>query len=95
MNYVICDKETTIIVKAPNGKSLHNSVGAAKAALTRMVNSGQVKDRSTVEIHDYQYFCQFIEKKKTVKNMMSGRPVEISVNTPHCCDPSTETYWSQ
>ena len=31
---------------------------------------------------------------KTVVNLMSGRPVEIAYNTPGCCDPSTETYWS-
>lgn len=31
---------------------------------------------------------------KTVVNLMSGKPVEIAYNTPGCCDPSTETYWS-
>ena len=31
---------------------------------------------------------------KTVTNLMSGKPVEIAYNTPGCCDPSTETYWS-
>ena len=31
---------------------------------------------------------------KTVTNMMSGKEIQIPVGTPHCCDPSTETYWS-
>ena len=31
---------------------------------------------------------------KTVRNLMTGKPVVIPVNTPYCCDPSTETYWS-
>lgn len=31
---------------------------------------------------------------KTVTNMMTGKDMEIPVGTPHCCDPSTETYWS-
>lgn len=31
---------------------------------------------------------------KTVKNLMTGKEVQIPVNTPHCCDPSTETYYS-
>lgn len=31
---------------------------------------------------------------KKVRNLMSGKIVEIAADTPHCCDPSTETYWS-
>ena len=31
---------------------------------------------------------------KTVRNMMSGLELEIPVDTPLCCDPSSETYWS-
>ena len=30
---------------------------------------------------------------KKVKNVMSGRELEIAVDTPLCCDPSSETYW--
>lgn len=32
--------------------------------------------------------------KKIVKNLMTGEDVVIAEDTPHCCDPSTETYWS-
>lgn len=39
------------------------------------------------------YNARFRRTKKVV-NMMSGVEVEIDVNTPACCDPSTETYWS-
>ena len=35
-----------------------------------------------------------IEKTTTVKNLMSGKDVVQSVNTPHCCDVSSETYWA-
>lgn len=31
---------------------------------------------------------------KKVKNLMSGKEIEIPVNTPRCCDPSTELYWT-
>lgn len=31
---------------------------------------------------------------KKVRNLMSGAEIEIPVNTPRCCDPSTELYWS-
>lgn len=33
-------------------------------------------------------------KTKIVTNLQSGRLVRIPVNTPLCCDPSSETYWS-
>jgi hypothetical protein len=32
--------------------------------------------------------------KKTVKNLMSGKDVEIDADTPWCCNPASETYWS-
>ena len=32
--------------------------------------------------------------KKTVKNLMTGKNVEIDADTPWCCNPASETYWS-
>jgi hypothetical protein len=34
------------------------------------------------------------KKTKIVTNLISGKLVRIPVNTPLCCDPSSETYWS-
>jgi len=31
---------------------------------------------------------------KTVKSLMTGKDVVIAADTPFCCDPSTETFWS-
>jgi len=31
---------------------------------------------------------------KTVTVLGTDKQVQIPVGTPHCCDPSTETYWS-
>ena len=31
---------------------------------------------------------------KIVKNLMTGVDVEIPVDTPWCCNPASETYWS-
>ena len=31
---------------------------------------------------------------KTVRNLMSGKELEIPVDTPRCCDPSSELYWT-
>jgi hypothetical protein len=31
---------------------------------------------------------------KTVKNLMTGKDVQIDADTPWCCNPASETYWS-
>ena len=31
---------------------------------------------------------------KWVKNLMTGKMIEIDFDTPRSCDPSTELYWS-
>lgn len=43
---------------------------------------------------DTHYRIDYAPKYKTVKNLMSGKDVQIAANTPLCCDPSSETYWS-
>ena len=35
-----------------------------------------------------------VVKTKKVVSLMSGEEVEIASNTPRCCDPSSELYWS-
>ena len=34
------------------------------------------------------------DDKMMVKNLMSGEPVVIDKDTPWCCNPASETYWS-
>jgi hypothetical protein len=29
-----------------------------------------------------------------VKNLMTGQDVEIAADTPWCCNPASESYWS-
>jgi len=31
---------------------------------------------------------------KTVKNLMTGKDVQIASDTPWCCNPASEAYWS-
>jgi hypothetical protein len=31
---------------------------------------------------------------KTVKNLMTGKDIQIAENTPWACNPASETYWS-
>ena len=40
------------------------------------------------------WILTFEPMTKIVKNLITGKMVEIDYRTPHSCDPSTETYWS-
>jgi hypothetical protein len=37
---------------------------------------------------------EFVPTYKTVTNLMSGQEVQIEHDTPRCCDPSSELYWT-
>ena len=67
---------------------------AAKSALTRECNVKTGLRKEDFGICDARYFYSQVEKKEVVSNLMSGKPVTQGVNTPLCCDPSSETYWS-
>ena len=91
MSYVIFEKVTTKI----GGSRVHKtwkSLGAAKAHLGRMAKMGYNVDE--YDIASYSFFSDNIEKTVQVRNLMSGKMVTQSVNTPLCCDVSSETYWS-
>lgn len=34
------------------------------------------------------------DTQRVVKNLMTGKDIIIDKDTPLCCDPSSETYWS-
>lgn len=38
----------------------------------------------------YEYFPAMM----TVKSLMTGQDVQIPTDTPWCCNPASETYWS-
>lgn len=41
-----------------------------------------------------EYYATLGAQKRTVRNLMTGLDVEIDINTPRSCDPSSELYWS-
>lgn len=51
-------------------------------------------DKIVVMAYDVYVAYGYDKLTKKVRNFMSGKEIEISINTPRCCDPSTETYWS-
>jgi len=97
--YLIYDKASSAIIETRRKNSYaktasYKTMSAAKAALTRMS-----KDRCIDVLFDYGiaeagYYYAKIEKQVTKVNMMSGKEYKESVNTPHYCSPSSETYWS-
>ncbi len=90
MKYVIYNVNTTYLL---NDKT-YSSISTARSALTRALNKGWIHERSEWEIAESTTFRYNIEKTKIVKNLLSGAEIAIPVNTPHCCDPSTERYWT-
>lgn len=68
------------------------SAAAAKSAITREHKRGAIHAASFA-VASTDEFAK-IEKSVTVKNLMSGKDVVQSVNTPRACDPSSELYWA-
>lgn len=97
MAFIIYNKQTTETVKkCVSGRAWFthefDTEHGAKIAFTRLVNKGKI-NREDYAIADYMTFAQSIEKQVTKVNMMSNTPFSQPVNTPLCCDPSSETYW--
>ena len=40
------------------------------------------------------YRFEYFPTMKTVKSLMTGEDVQIPTDTPWCCNPASETYWS-
>lgn len=40
------------------------------------------------------YRVEYHPSKIVVNNLMTGKPVEIDRDTPWCCNPASESYWS-
>lgn len=95
MPHVLYDPETTRTVKGKYGigHKFFKTVGAAKAWRTRNVNKGNTK-YATYEIAESGDFSRNIEKMVTRRNIMSGKEYQESINTPRCCSPASELYWS-
>jgi hypothetical protein len=94
--FVIYHKDTTRFLRILKGRywvdAKFATCGAAKAAMTRLKKKGAVVPDEYL-ITDSDTF-HIIEKTVTVKNLITGEDVVQPVNTPLCCDPSSETYWS-
>ena len=87
MSYVIYNKKSTRVIQT------YDTLRGAKSVLTRKVNLGEIQ-REENAIASMKEFVENIEQKRSSINLMTGKEVVLPVNTPLCCDPSSETYWS-
>lgn len=87
MAYVIYYVESTRIFKT------RDTERAAKSALTRAVNRGEV-DRDDMAIAERRDFEENIEKWVERTNMMTKEKFKERVNTPAYMSPAYESYWS-
>lgn len=99
MAYVIYNNATTKLLGG-SSKS-YKTMGAAKAAISRLRKTVPVTDLNTdrdplfvYAIAEINYFYTHIEHTVERVNLMSGKTFRESVNTPYHCSPSSESYWS-
>jgi hypothetical protein len=91
MNYYVISKGTGLIVTdGPNKTRAYKTRGAAKAVVTRLTNKAGYNPFS-LEIVDRK---NYKPRMVTRKNLMTGAEFEEDVNTPFCCSPASETFWS-
>ena len=91
MSYYVVAKGTGLIVTDGSHKTrAYKTWGAALATRTRLCNKAgwSVSELKIIERSTYR------APKVTVKNLMTGKPVEIDADTPWCCNPASETFWS-
>ena len=91
MSYVIVVKGTGLIATdGPNKSRAYKTYGAARATRTRLCRkAGYSVSQLTIVPRD-----TYVAPKITVKNLMTGQHVEIDADTPWCCNPASESYWS-
>ena len=85
MAFVVYHRKSTQVIK------MFNTHSGAKRSMTCM-NRNANSDEYAVAEEDY--YAKNIVWRKKVKNLMTGEEIEIPSNTPRCCDPSSELYWT-
>lgn len=85
MTFFVYHRKSTQIIKSFNTHS------GAKRSMTCMNRNAQSDEYAVAEEGFYE---KNIVWRKKVKNIMTGQEIEIPSNTPRCCDPSSELYWT-
>jgi hypothetical protein len=90
MSYVVVSSGTGLIVTdGRNYSKSYKTFAAAKATRTRLCNKAGWSFSQLKIVARASYKAP----KITVKNLMSGVPVEIDADTPWACRVDSESYW--
>ena len=73
---------------------LHTEAGDVRSAFFAGRDDKLIKSMIGEYILDGKNFSVEQEKFIKVKNLMTGEEVEIPEDTPWCCRPDSETFWS-
>jgi len=87
MNYIVFHKD----FPHQDKRYFKSAAGAKRSATCSNRNAGREVYEVMVES---LFYLKHPMGKKVVKNMMTGELIEIAEDTPYCCDPSQERYWS-
>jgi hypothetical protein len=90
MFYIVSRGTGLIVTDGPNRTRAYKTFGSARATRTRLCNkAGYTVDQlSIIDTKHYK------PRMVTRTNLMSGAEFEEDVNTPNCCSPASETFWS-
>lgn len=83
--FIVYHRESTQAVKSFD---LESAAKRSRTCLNRKAGA----DEYGYTFSDIYY--KEVVKTMKVKSLMSGKEVEIPSNTPWCCNPASETYWS-
>jgi len=88
--YVIVRATGLIATDGPNRTRAYKTFGSAQATRTRLCRKAGWSAGDLSIVHTQYYKPRMV----TRKNIMSGTEYQEDVNTPLCCSPASETYWS-
>lgn len=90
MFYIVAKGTGLIVTDGPNRTRAYKTFGSARATRTRLCNkAGYTVDQLNI-IDTKHYKPRMVIRK----NLMTGLEFEEDVNTPNCCSPASETFWS-
>lgn len=90
MFYIVAKGTGLIVTDGPNRTRAYKTFGSARATRTRLCN----KAGYTVEQLSIIATTHYKPRMVTRTNLMTGKTFEEDVNTPNCCSPASETFWS-
>jgi len=88
--------DSKIMINSKTRKEFYASIGRAKLALSKMIENRQLIENtecSTYACEELDFYRKNIEQFRMVKNLLSGKEVRESVNTPNYCSVGSEAYF--